>query len=135
MPERNFLPQVTSLCREGLFLAAIRQVLPSFGPLFAFGKQRAMLKAHFDQLLNTILDSHEGIADLFFVVGRPFQVEAHGKLKPVAVTPSVPVLTPFHVERIVNRLVGPRIPGSCTTCSTPARAIVRTRSAPAAACA
>ena len=46
-------------------------------------KQSAMLKAHFDHLLNVILDSHEGIADLFFVVGRPFQVEAHGKLKPV----------------------------------------------------
>ncbi len=85
-----------------------------------------MQKAHFDQLLNTILDSHEGIADLFFVVGRPFQVEAHGKLKPVAVTPSVPVLTPFHVERIVNRLVGhdPRLvndllnTGSCDSSYT-----------------
>ena len=65
-----------------------------------------MLKAHFDHLLNVILDSHEGIADLFFVVGRPFQVEAHGKLKPVQVDPPIPVLTPFHVERIVNVLVG-----------------------------
>ena len=65
-----------------------------------------MHKAHFDSLLNTILDSHEGIADLFFIVGRPFQVEAYGKLKPVAVDPPVPVLTPFHLERIVNRLVG-----------------------------
>ncbi len=65
-----------------------------------------MLKAHFDHLLNVMLDSHEGIADLFFVVGRPFQVEAHGKLKPVQVDPPIPVLTPFHVERIVNVLVG-----------------------------
>ena len=65
-----------------------------------------MHKAHFDSLLNTILDSHEGIADLFFVVGRPFQVEAYGKLKPVSVDPPVPVLTAFHLERIVNRLVG-----------------------------
>ena len=65
-----------------------------------------MQKAHFDHLLNVILDSHEGIADLFFIVGRPFQVEAFGKLKPVAVDPPIPVLTPFHVERIVNRLVG-----------------------------
>ena len=65
-----------------------------------------MHKAHFDQLLNTILDSHEGIADLFFIVGRPFQVEAYGKLKPVSVDPPIPVLTPFHLERIVNRLVG-----------------------------
>ena len=65
-----------------------------------------MHKAHFDSLLNTILDSHEGIADLFFIVGRPFQVEAYGKLKPVAVDPPIPVLTPFHLERIVNRLVG-----------------------------
>jgi twitching motility protein PilT len=65
-----------------------------------------MLKAQLDQLLNVILDSHEGIADLFFIVGRPFQVEAHGKLLPVAVHPPVAVLTPFHVERIVNRLIG-----------------------------
>lgn len=65
-----------------------------------------MQKAHFDHLLNTILDSHDGIADLFFVVGRPFQVEAFGKLKPVAVDPSVECLTPYQLERIVNRLVG-----------------------------
>ncbi len=65
-----------------------------------------MLKAHFDSLLNTILDSHEGTADLFFVVGRPFQVEAFGKLKPVEVHPPIEILTPFQVERIVNRLVG-----------------------------
>ena len=63
-----------------------------------------MQKAHFDHLLNTILDSHEGTADLFFVVGRPFQVEAFGKLLPVAVDPPVQNLTPFQVERIVNRL-------------------------------
>jgi twitching motility protein PilT len=65
-----------------------------------------MLKAQLDRLLNVILDSHEGIADLFFVVGRPFQVEAHGKLKPVAVDPPIETLTPFHVERIVHRLIG-----------------------------
>ena len=65
-----------------------------------------MQKAHFDHLLNTILDSHEGTADLFFIVGRPFQVEAFGKLKPVEVDPPVKNLTPFQVERIVNRLIG-----------------------------
>ena len=65
-----------------------------------------MEKAHFDSLLNHILDSHEGTADLFFIVGRPFQVEAYGKLKPVAVDPPIPVLTPYQLERIVNRLVG-----------------------------
>lgn len=65
-----------------------------------------MLKAHLDHLLNAILDSHEGIADLFFVVGRPFQVEAFGKLKPVQVDPPIASLTAFQVERIVNRLVG-----------------------------
>ena len=65
-----------------------------------------MQKAHFDHLLNTILDSHEGTADLFFVVGRPFQVEAYGKLKPVEVDPPIRNLTGFQVERIVNRLIG-----------------------------
>ncbi len=65
-----------------------------------------MQKAHFDHLLNVILDSHEGTADLFFIVGRPFQVEAFGKLMPVTVDPPITVLTPFQVERIVNRLVG-----------------------------
>ena len=65
-----------------------------------------MQKAHFDHLLNTILDSHEGTADLFFVVGRPFQVEAFGKLLPVEVDPPIQNLTPFQVERIVNRLIG-----------------------------
>ena len=65
-----------------------------------------MQKAHFDHLLNTILDSHEGTADLFFIVGRPFQVEAFGKLQPVQVDPPIKNLTPFQVERIVNRLIG-----------------------------
>ena len=65
-----------------------------------------MQKAHFDHLLNTILDSHEGIADLFFIVGRPFQVEAFGKLRPVEVAPAIKNLTPYQVERIVNRLIG-----------------------------
>lgn len=65
-----------------------------------------MQKAHFDHILNTILDSHEGTADLFFVVGRPFQVEAFGKLRPVEVHPPIQSLTPFQVERIVNRLIG-----------------------------
>ncbi len=82
-----------------------------------------MQKAHFDYLLSTMLDSHEGIADLFFIVGRPFQVEAFGKLKPVEVDPPISSLTPHQVERIVSRIVGhdPRLvrdlveTGSCDT--------------------
>lgn len=82
-----------------------------------------MDKAHFDRLLHQILDSHAGIADLFFVVGRPFQVEAHGALMPAPVQPPVALLTPFHLERIVEVLVGgrPRLirdlteTGSCDT--------------------
>lgn len=82
-----------------------------------------MDKAQFDRLLHQILDSHAGIADLFFVVGRPFQVEAHGKLAPAPVQPPVALLTPFHLERIVEVLVGgrPRLirdlveTGSCDT--------------------
>ncbi len=65
-----------------------------------------MHKAQLDRLLVQILDSHEGIADLFFVVGRPFQVEVHGVIQPVAVDPPIEVLTPFHTERLVHCLIG-----------------------------
>jgi twitching motility protein PilT len=82
-----------------------------------------MHKSQLDRLLTHILNSHDGIADLFFIVGRAFQVEVHGTIKPVAVEPAIETLTPFHTERIVNCLIGqqPRLirdwvtTGSCDT--------------------
>ena len=41
-----------------------------------------MLKEDVDSLLSSMIESFEGVSDLFFVVGKPPQVEAYGKLKP-----------------------------------------------------
>ena len=39
-------------------------------------------KEKLDGLLTAMIQSAEGISDLFFVAGKPPQIEVHGKLKP-----------------------------------------------------
>lgn len=57
-----------------------------------------------DLILGAMLNSHSGISDFVFSVGRPCQVESHGELKE-AVTP-VKRLTPFQTEQIALNLIG-----------------------------
>ena len=41
-----------------------------------------MLKEDVDSLLASMIESFEGVSDLFFVVGKPPQVEAGGRASP-----------------------------------------------------
>jgi twitching motility protein PilT len=59
-----------------------------------------------DDLLRTMLAVGEGVSDLFFVVGRPPQVENHGKLSPVEGTQFTAGFTPQQTEGLAHALVG-----------------------------
>ena len=59
-----------------------------------------------DDLLRTMLAVGEGVSDLFFMVGRPPQVENFGKLTPVEGTPFSPAFTAQHTEGLAHSLVG-----------------------------
>lgn len=64
-----------------------------------------MKKSEVDQILTTMLDSHENVSDLNFTVGRLPQVEASGVLKPVLVHPEMEELTPFQTESLALNLI------------------------------
>jgi twitching motility protein PilT len=57
-----------------------------------------MLKEDVDSLFSSMIESFEGVSDLFFVVGRPPQVEVYGKLKPYPDDSPAAILTPNKVE-------------------------------------
>jgi twitching motility protein PilT len=59
-----------------------------------------------DTLLSTILQSHEGVSDLFFIVGKPLQVESHGELQSWPDDSEASVLTPAQVEEVASYLIG-----------------------------
>src|SRR5215210_9559290 len=65
-----------------------------------------MRRAEFDQILNSMMESHPGISDLLFSVGRPFQVETFGELKPVDMQPDIGRLTPYQTEKIALNIIG-----------------------------
>jgi twitching motility protein PilT len=58
-----------------------------------------------DSLLSSILQKHEGISDLFFVVGKPLQVEAHGELQSHPDDSEGSLLKPAQVERLAHSLM------------------------------
>lgn len=53
-----------------------------------------------------MLESHPGISDLLFTVGRPYQVESFGELKVADVSPRVFALTRYQTERIALNIIG-----------------------------
>ena len=63
-----------------------------------------MKKPDLDALLQCMIESHAGISDLLFAVGRPLQVEAQGMLKPVR-TQNLFALTPTQVEHIALSII------------------------------
>ena len=64
-----------------------------------------MKKLDIDTILQCMIDSHAGISDLLFAVGRPLQVEAQGVLKPVRTPHNLFALTPTQVEHIALSLI------------------------------
>jgi twitching motility protein PilT len=65
-----------------------------------------MRRAELDTLLSAMLETHDGISDLLFTTGRPYQVEAYGELKAVEVAPRLNLLTRFQTERIALNIIG-----------------------------
>ncbi len=65
-----------------------------------------MRRPELDAILGGMIDSHDGISDLVFAVGRPLQVEAQGVLRPVRTQPNIPSLTAYQIEKIALVLLG-----------------------------
>lgn len=61
---------------------------------------------NFDTVLATMLQAFDGVSDCLFVVGKPPQVEAFGKLRPVDVPQFMPALQPIHTKAIAEKLLG-----------------------------
>jgi twitching motility protein PilT len=60
-----------------------------------------------DAILGAMLDTHPGISDLVFSVGRPPQVESFGELKEAQIShPVIRKLTRFQTEHIALNIVG-----------------------------
>jgi twitching motility protein PilT len=65
-----------------------------------------MRKIEWDAIVQAMLASRKGISDLMFIVGRPPQVEAYGKLHAVELNPPIAELTGFQVEQIAMIMIG-----------------------------
>lgn len=62
-----------------------------------------------EHIMTRMLDSHSNVSDLNITVGKPFQVETDGVLRPVDLVPSFNALTPFQAEVFaLNLLKGDR---------------------------
>lgn len=59
-----------------------------------------------DAVLKTMLETSEGVSDCLFVVGRPPQIEAFGKLRAVNIPQFMPTLQPMHTKQVAEKLVG-----------------------------
>jgi twitching motility protein PilT len=89
---------------EGSAAPAVPAVAAALGdtrsPVFAAPK------LPIDELLRAMLAKGDGVSDLFFVVGRPPQVENFGKIVPVEGTPYSPAFLPPHTEGLAHSIVG-----------------------------
>ena len=65
-----------------------------------------MRPSDLDTILTGMLDSHPGISDFVFAVGKPLQVESHGELKDAMIHPTITRLTPFQTEHVALNIVG-----------------------------
>src|ERR687891_2253415 len=64
-----------------------------------------MRQADINFLLERMLESHDGVSDLNFTVGKPPQVEASGELTPVKIGQGFESLTPFQTETLALHLI------------------------------
>ena len=65
-----------------------------------------MHRPELDAILSAMLDTHPGISDLLFSVGRPFQVETYGELTEARIQPSIDKLTRHQTEQIALNIIG-----------------------------
>jgi len=64
-----------------------------------------MRRQEVDHILTRMLDSYKRVSDLNITVGRPFQVETDGILKPVEMESAVYELSPFQSEVVALNLI------------------------------
>jgi twitching motility protein PilT len=64
-----------------------------------------MRKSEIDDLLGSMLESHDNVSDLIVTVDRPLQVESAGELVAVPVDPPIESLTPFQTEIFALNLI------------------------------
>ena len=64
-----------------------------------------MRKQEIDYILTRMLDSYSNVSDLNVTVGKPFQVEAEGDLRPVTLEPEFKELTSFQSEIFALNLI------------------------------
>lgn len=64
-----------------------------------------MKKQQIDHILTRMLDAHRNVSDLNITVGKPFQVESDGLLRPVNIDPPFAELTPFQTEIFALNLI------------------------------
>ena len=64
-----------------------------------------MNKDELDRLLETMIQSAEGISDLLFIAGRPMQIETQGNLKPFVLEQSEPLLTSQYIESLARVII------------------------------
>jgi len=64
-----------------------------------------MRRQQIDQILTTMLESHENVSDINITVDKPPQVESDGVLKPVLLKPRIRKLTPFQAEILALNLI------------------------------
>ena len=69
------------------------------------GPMLAISIEELDQLLAAMIQSAEGISDLLFVVGKPPQMEVHGRLKPFAFDPPETMLTGPRIEGLAGAII------------------------------
>ncbi len=65
-----------------------------------------MSRMDFDRILERLVRSHEEVSDINVTVGKPFQVEAYGKLIPVPLNPPIESITPFQAELFALNILG-----------------------------
>ncbi len=65
-----------------------------------------MHRPELDAILSAMLDTHPGISDLLFSVGRTFQVETYGELTEARIQPSIDKLTRHQTEQIALNIIG-----------------------------
>jgi twitching motility protein PilT len=79
--------------------------MPGGRPAPSTIQQAGVIQVNLDSVLKTMLEA-EGVSDCLFVVGRPPQVEAFGKLRPVEIPAFSPTLQPAHTKAIAEKLMG-----------------------------
>ncbi|MFH1672917.1 MAG: PilT/PilU family type 4a pilus ATPase [Pseudomonadota bacterium] len=65
-----------------------------------------MRNQEINHILSKMLDSSDNVSDLNITVGKPFQVETAGELRPVKLNPPLDSLTPFQTETFALNLIG-----------------------------